>query len=250
MFSFTITPALWREWWFITLCVLLVIAVFLFLVRSRVERLLEIERIKSRIAADLHDEIGAGLTRIAILSSVIERDLPHKESLGPTRSQTGESVKKIGDTARDLVESMSDVVWSLELSNEPLERLVQRLRSFALEACEAKNIVLKFSVDDKIFALPFVPESARNILLCAKEAITNVVRHSGCSEADIEFTLDRNGVTLKVSDNGKGFQTPEAHTGHGLTNMKKRAEQSGGSFVMVSIKGEGTRVHATFPVAR
>ena len=249
-FSFTIAPALWRQWWFIALAVLLVVAVFFFLVRSRVLRLLEIERIKSRIAADLHDEIGAGLTRIAILSSVIERDLPRNENQAQDKKQIGESLKKIGDTARDLVEAMSDVVWSLGISDEPLERLVQRLRSFALESCEAKNIALKFSVDNKIFALPFAPESARNILLCAKEAITNVVRHSGCSEATIEFTLDRNGVALKVADNGRGFQTPESHTGHGLTNMKKRAEGSGGSFLVISKKGVGTRVHATFPADR
>ena len=82
---------------------------------------------------------------------------------------------------------MSDVVWSLGLSKEPLERLVQRFRSFAFEACEAKNIALKFSIDDRIFSLHVSPENARNILLCAKEAITNVVRHSGCSEADVEF---------------------------------------------------------------
>ena len=82
MFSFTIAPALWRKWWFIAFSIVLVVGVLFVLLRSRVERLLEIERIKSRIAADLHDEIGAGLTRIAILSSVIERDLPQKEMPG------------------------------------------------------------------------------------------------------------------------------------------------------------------------
>jgi signal transduction histidine kinase/ligand-binding sensor domain-containing protein len=250
MFSFTIAPALWRQWWFITFSVILVIAVFFGVLRSRVVRLLEIERIKSRIAADLHDEIGAGLTRIAILSSVLERDLPQKENFGPTKGQSVESLKKIGDTARDLVESMSDVVWSLGLTEEPFERLVQRLRSFAFEACEAKDIVLKFSIDERIFALHVVPEIARNILLCAKEAITNVVRHSECSEAGVEFTLDPIGVTLKVADNGKGFHTSETHSGHGLTNMKKRAERSGGSFEMISKIGEGTRIRATFPAAR
>ncbi|MGA7161212.1 MAG: two-component regulator propeller domain-containing protein [Bacteroidota bacterium] len=249
-FSFTIAPALWRQWWFIMLAVLLVIAVCFFLIWSRVERLLEIERIKSRIAADLHDEIGAGLTRIAILSSVIERDLPQKENHGPADLEATDSLKKIGDTARDLVESMSDVVWSLGLSKEPLERLVQRFRSFAFEACEAKNITLKFSIDDRIFSLHVPPENARNILLCAKEAMTNVVRHSGCSEADVEFIFERNGVTLNISDNGKGFQTREDNTGHGLTNMKKRAEQSGGSFTMISKLGEGTRIQANFPAAR
>jgi len=250
MFSFTIAPALWRQWWFITFSILLVIAAFFVVLRTRVGRLLEIERIKSRIAADLHDEIGAGLTRIAILSSVLERDLPQKESSVPTRGLPAESLKKIGDTARDLVESMSDVVWSLGLTEEPLERLVQRLRSFAFEACEAKDITLRFSIDDRIFALHVIPENARNILLCAKEAITNVVRHSECSEAGVEFLLDPMGVTLKVADNGKGFQALETHSGHGLTNMKKRAERSGGSFEMISKMGEGTKIRATFPAAR
>ena len=250
MFSFVIAPALWRKWWFITFSVLLVVGVCFVVLRSRVKRLLEIERIKSRIAADLHDEIGAGLTRIAILSSVIERDLPQQETPGPVPVHSAESLKKIGDTARDLVESMSDVVWSLGLTKEPLERLVQRLRSFAFEACEAKDITLKFSIDDRIFALQVPPENARNILLCAKEAITNIVRHSECSAADVDFALDRNGVALTVADNGRGFLMPETLGGHGLTNMKIRAERSGGSFAMVSKTGEGTRIHATFPAVR
>ena len=140
-------------------------------------------------------------------------------------------------------------MWSLELSKEPLERLVQRLRSFAFEACEAKNIALKFSIDDRIFALPVAPESARNILLCAKEAITNIVRHSECSAAEVEFALDQNGVALTVADNGTGFLTSETHAGHGFTNMKKRAERSGGSFAMVSKKGKEPGCKRHFPQA-
>ena len=248
-FSFRIVPALWRQWWFIVSSVLIVVAVSFLLVRSRVKRLIEIERIKSRLAADLHDDIGAGLTRIAILSSVIERDMPGKAGVDPGESTAGESLKRIGDTARDLVESMSDVVWSLGLTEEPLERLVQRLRLFAFEACEAKNIVLKFTIDDNIFALHFPPERARNILLCAKEAITNIVRHSDCSEANIELLQDGNRVVLTVTDDGKGFQAGGSHTGHGLTNMKKRAEGSGGSFTMISQAGKGTRIQAIFPAA-
>ncbi len=245
-FTFTIAPPLWRTWWFLTLSVLVVGLVIAAFVRTRIQRLLEIERIRSRIASDLHDDIGAGLTRIAILSSAAERELPREGRRKGGKAPAAESLKKIGDTARELVDSMSDVVWSLELGGEPLEKLVHRLRSFAFEGCEAKGIELRFLVDDRIFSLHFTSENARNILLCAKEAITNVVRHSACTDAFVEFALEGNSLRLTVKDNGKGIDSAKEKEGHGLSNMEKRAMKSGGNFLMTTIPRKGTTIQASF----
>jgi signal transduction histidine kinase len=244
--SFTIAPPLWLRLWFIATVILIVLAVVFAFIRTRVQRLLEIERIRSRIASDLHDDIGAGLTRIAILSSVIERELPKKNKEGGGGAQMIESLKKIGDTARELVDAMSDVVWSLDVKNESLERLIPRLRSFAFEACEAKDIALTFSVDEKISSLHFSSENVRNILLCAKEAITNIVRHSECNEAIIEFSLQENGISLRIEDNGKGYDIMGKKDGHGLKNMQKRAERTGGTFSITTARKKGTRIRASF----
>lgn len=249
-FSFAIAPPLWRRWWFVSACVLIVALVVFVMVRIRFLRLLEIERIRAHIATDLHDDIGAGLTRIAILSSVAERELPAKEETGTGKLQTGEYFKKIGDTARELVDSMSDVVWSLELSSEPLEKLVFRFRSFAFEACEAKDIALQFFVNEEIFRLHFSPENARNILLCAKEAITNVVKHSECSEATVEFGCQGDWLILTVKDNGYGIQPTKEGGGHGLSNMRKRSANAGGICSISSSPETGTQIHATFPSNR
>ena len=244
--TFTIAPPLWKTWWFLTSTAILVGLVVFTFVRIRILRLLEIERIRSRIATDLHDDIGAGLTRIAILSSAAERELPRKGKSHSGKAPAAESLQKIGETARELVDSMSDVVWSLELGGEPLERLVHRLRSFAFEGCEAKGIRLRFVVDDRIFALQFTSENARHILLCAKEAVTNVVRHSVCTEAFVEFALDGETLRLTIKDNGKGFDTTKEKEGHGLSNMEKRARKNGGNFSVTSVPRKGTTIQATF----
>jgi len=247
-FSFSIDPPLWRTWWFLSFSIFVIAGLILAFIRVRVQRLLEIERIRSRIATDLHDDIGAGLTRIAILSSVAER-----ERLGSSRSsrrhdKTQDSLKKIGDTARELVDAMSDVVWSLEAKNDSLEGLVHRLRSFAFEACEAKNISLAFEVDNKVFNLQFSAERMRNLLLCAKEAITNLVRHSHCTSAKVRIDLEAYEVVIEVMDDGSGFNPEGEDEGHGLRNMENRAKSAGGKFSLVSSKGKGTRIRATFPL--
>ena len=247
-FSFEIAPPFWRTWWFVA-TVFIILGTFgsVFL-RIRVERLLEIERIRSRIATDLHDDVGAGLTRIAILSSAAERELRQRKSRLVRKPGPAETLRKIAETARELVDSMSDVVWSLEVGGEPLVKLTQRLRSFALGACEAKEISLSFTVDERISAVQISPESARNILLCAKEAITNVVKHSECTEAVVEFRYQPGGITLSVVDNGKGMEGDEKGKGHGLLNLEKRAKAAGGTLSVSSVRTRGTRVEAYFPV--
>lgn len=248
-FYFTILPPLWRRWWFVGLSILIVGGVMFLIVRSQVGRLLEIERIRSRIATDLHDDVGAGLTRIAILSSVAERELLRRGKGAEARRHGTETLKKIGDTARELVDTMSDVVWSLEWQDASLERLVNRLRSFAMEACDAANIAVRFSVDQKVMALRFTPEGLRNILLCAKEAVTNVVRHSRCTQASVDFALRASALSLTVVDNGMGFPSNLKGEGRGLGNMRKRAERAGGSFSLTSAPGRGTQIQAVFPAA-
>ncbi len=250
--QFRILPPIWRQWWFIAGTVLCIVLMVALLVRVRLTRLLAIERLRSRIATDLHDDIGSGLTRITILSDVAHRQVQSlREESRPQADDAGEILKeleKVRSTARGLIDTMSDVVWSIDPSHESFERLVQRLRSFAYELCEGKNIRLSFLVPEKVLSVRMSSEGMRNVLLLSKEAMTNIAKHASCSSAELKIDVEHHNLIVSVADDGKGFNPAKTEGGNGLVNMRKRTEQAGGTFAVSSGAGKGTRIVATFPL--
>jgi ligand-binding sensor domain-containing protein len=255
--AFTIQPPFWQRWWFIAFCVLIFGSILYAIHVVRLDRLLEIEKIRSRIATDLHDEIGAGLTHIGLLSEVTLRKtglqssvppaggLPHSSS--EKAQELGSAMARVGEISRELSVAMSDVVWSINPKHDSVEALSHRLSAFAHEICKAKNIDLKFEVSEHISKMKLHPEIRRNLLLIAKEALHNMAKYSG-SPAAI-FKIDTNGrdMTVAVEDHGKGFDLNGSAKGNGLANMRSRAEKLGGKCEIISELGKGTRVTATVP---
>ncbi len=248
----------WRRWWFVTSAAIIILSVIYFLIRVKVRRLLEIERVRARIATDLHDDIGSGLTRIAILADVALRQTEANDVAARTgslhRAQgSGESfsahslVQKIGTNARELVDSMSDVVWSIDPKNVTVGDLVTRFRSFAYEMCEAKGVNLQFETDPELETLRLDPGIMRALLIITKEALNNSVKHSDCGNVRIGIKSKAKEIHLLVSDDGRGFQAGGHPTGHGLENMRKRAEKLGGEFRLRTSPGAGTIIEITVP---
>ena len=124
---------------------------------------------------------------------------------------------------------------------------MQRVKVYALELCEAKNIRLEFETSGERDVAGISPEITRELLLVAKEAVTNIVRHSGCSEASLRLITGKRQISLEVKDNGRGFVPRETAAGNGLANMRARAEKRGGVFAVESVPGEGTCLHITLP---
>jgi ligand-binding sensor domain-containing protein/two-component sensor histidine kinase len=246
-----IIPPVWSHWWFIFISAALVIGVISVIVRYRIRNLLEIERIRTRIAIDLHDDIGSGLTRIALLSDVIAQKFmqpaKRKEKKSTSGEAAGDALRDVGETARELVEAMSDVVWSINPDHQTLDDVVIRLRSFAMELCEAKNVALNYSANSQTTNIELSMEVLRSMLLVAKEAVHNAVRHSQCKKLDIEISCT-NEVLLKIIDDGKGFDANESFAGNGLKNMQSRAQSVGGTCTIRSFKGKGTVVEGRFPI--
>jgi len=220
--------------------------------------LLAIERVRSGIATDLHDDIGSGLTRIAILADVASRQTASLEVEENRSGKVSEPVpgddfsassivKKIGVHARELVDSMSDVVWSIDPKNFTVADLLARLRSFAYEMCEAKGIVLLFEVDNNISDLRLDPGIMRTLLLITKEGLNNSVKYSGCRTIHVRIDAAPREVRLLLSDDGTGFSYGTDSQGHGLVNMRSRAERLGGKFVLRSSPGSGTVIEVSIP---
>jgi PAS domain S-box-containing protein len=209
--------------------------------RSREERLAELERVRKRIATDLHDDVGSSLTRISLLSEVV------RHQIGGLSPSLAEPLSSIAALARELVDSMSDIVWAINPGKDRLRDLSQRMRQFVSDVCTARQIDLQFAAPSADQDVTVGANLRREVFLVFKEAITNMARHSGCSEAILEFRTDARGLLLQVADNGRGFDVSRPYAGHGLRSMRERIEALGGRFDAVSTPGRGTTLTFTIP---
>lgn len=252
--SFAILPPFWQRWWFFALAIFCFGALFYAIHRFRLQRALAIEKIRSRIATDLHDDIGAGLTHIGLLSEVTLRQagvFPGNngeiEESNRAMEEMRQAVARMGDVARELSGAMSDVVWSINPKHDSVAALFRRLKAFANTICQAKNIKLKMEVSERISNLKLHPEVRRNLLLIAKEALHNMVKYSGSQTVEVCIEMKGTHLTVAVEDQGKGFDLNGKTEGNGLQNMRGRAEKLGGQCEIFSATGQGTRVLATVP---
>lgn len=244
--AITIVPPYWRTWWFRVLAVA-ALGTFLFLMyRYRVNKLLEIERIRTSIATDLHDDIGSTLTEIALTSDVGLRALRQHRDGAPLTAEEQEKItghlSEIGTTARSLIDAMNDIVWSIDPRNDSFEFLLLRIRMHATKMLEAKGINYEIDIPSTLATLRFPLGSRRRLFLIYKEAINNLLRHAQATRAAV--TLRREGRTLVMSvvDDGVGFDAGGTDRGNGLHNMQERARSIGGELSIASAGGVGTTV--------
>jgi len=240
--SFTILPPIWQRWWFVTLALILTGLIATAIIRNRVGRLIELERVRTRIAADLHDDIGSGLSRIAILSEVARHQVSAEVPVG-------EPLAVIAGASRDLVDSMSDIVWAINPNKDQLSDLVQRMRRFASDLFTARRIEFRFQAPGEEQARKIGAELRRQVFLIFKEAVNNIARHSACTEAQIEMRVENRWLMMRVVDNGPGFDPAQISDGQGLTSMRARAESLGGELQIISNEGKGTEVLVKVPLS-
>ncbi|NUO82859.1 hypothetical protein HUU05_22535 [candidate division KSB1 bacterium] len=256
-YAFTLLPPFWQRWWFIALVAVFCGAALYAIHIVRLDRVLAIERIRARIATDLHDEIGAGLTHIGLLSEMALQKSGAQPSAHftatpgvPVREavqELGDAMARVGGIARELSVAMSDVVWSINPKHDSLEALQRRIKVFAHEICSARNIALQFEVAPQIAQMKLHPEIRRNLLLIAKEAIHNMAKHAASPTLAVYFEANGKEVRVTIADQGRGFEVEKAKSGNGLFNLRTRAEKLGGKCEIISQLGQGTRVLASIP---
>ncbi len=233
--SFIVTPPFWKTWWFIGLLILVTGSLIYIAYRYRLNQLLRMEKMRTRIATDLHDDIGATLSSISFYSEAVRQKA--KEKL-PEVTLT---LEKMGETSRRMVTSMSDIVWAIDPKNDDMEKMLQRMKLYAAELCSIKNINLQVDVDDKINNLKPGLEQRKNIYMVFKEALNNALKYSNCQTILLSLQHTGNQLTLQVADDGKGFDSNLDQGGNGLPNMKRRAAEMGGHLTILS-SGKGTTV--------
>jgi ligand-binding sensor domain-containing protein/two-component sensor histidine kinase len=241
-FSIYIKPPFWKTYWFGSTVLFLVLLLIYALHRTRVNRLLAVEKIRTRVARDLHDDMGSTLSTINILSTMA------KSKLNTDTIKTSEYISKISENSQRMMEAMDDIVWSIKPMNDSMQKITARMREFATSVLEAKNIEVEFSIEEPVYDIKLHMEARRDLFLVYKEAINNAAKYSKAGKVTVTLTTQPNRLHLEVRDNGVGFNVTTADSGNGLGNMQKRAESMNGKLQLISSPGTGTRVLLTIPL--
>ena len=215
---------------------------------QRVERQRAVERDRARIAKDIHDDLGAGLTQITLLSELAKHD-PPEEIEG--------HVTQISGTARELTRAMDEIVWAIDPQNDTLEGLITYVSKFAQQYLTLAGIRCRLDVPVELPAYMLGAEVRHNLYLAIKETLNNIVKHSGATVATLKLEHAAGLVTLTIEDDGRGLAraknepvapSDRTSSGHGLVNMKRRLQDIGGRCELTSEPGRGTKVQFTIRV--
>jgi ligand-binding sensor domain-containing protein len=215
-----IHPPYWGTLWFKALMVLLGIGLLVAIYRLRMARALAMERMRIRIASDLHDDIGSTLTKIAVQSEIIQST----DEVETIRAASG----KIGTASRAIIGMLSDIVWSIDARNDTVGDLLDRMREFASEILPASQIEYTFAVHGLSPERPLAVAVRQSLYLVFKEALTNITRHSTARHVEIALVNGPASFTMRIANDGSRKES-ESISGHaGLKNMTMRARQIGG----------------------
>lgn len=241
---FEVMSPFWRTWWFLALLLSAVAGMAYLLHQYQLRRLLAMERLRVRIASDLHDEIGSSLAQVSMLGELARR------SLNGSHPGAAELIERMAGTCRDAVASMSDIVWSIHPRNDGLSDLVSRMRQFALDVLSARDIEFDFEAPaegDASLALPL--DVRRDLLLIFKESVNNAARHAGCRRVRAVLICEEREVRLTVEDDGHGFDPLAKAAGQGLGTLRARARKLAGRCDILSAPGGGgARILVSLPL--
>ncbi len=230
-----ITPPYWQTWWFRLLIIIAIAAVAYGIYSYRLQEVIRLQNIRNKISGDLHDDIGSTLNSISVYSEVAKQD----------QSKHAHALEMIGEASRKIIDSMSDIVWTINPENDSFENIILRMRSLAFNLLRAKNIEFIFKADESLNNIKLSMENRRNLFLIFKEAINNLIKYADASKFSIQLLREGSLIKLTISDNGNGFDTKQESTGNGLNSMKRRAAEIKALLQIESVIKEGTRIELT-----
>ena len=235
-YAFQITMPFYRSTWFISLSTFIILFIFYLIRIQRLKNRYKIEKLRLNIARDLHDDIGSALGSINLLSKTASRKL--EKDMTP--EQINPIFQRIGQSAEGTLEAMDDIVWAINPDKDKIEDIIVRMREFAIPLLEAKNIAFDFSSkgsNDR----PISMNLRRNTFLIFKEAINNILKHSLASYVFIDIEIHPSNLTLKIRDNGKGFDRNKNTGRNGIKNMEIRARSVNGT-IDIHSTASGTQI--------
>lgn len=229
-------PHFWQTLWFQLGLVAAGVLVFTAFYRARVERLRAIENLRVQIAADLHDDVGSRLTKVAMVTEHVDAETPADDCHKPL-------IRNIAGTTREIIQAMDEIVWTINPKNDTLEDLANYIFQYAQDFFQNSGVRCRLDLPPRLPALKLSTQERHNLFMAVKEALNNVIKHSGATEVRVSLSSSGGKLNLTVADNGRGFVTePLPGDGNGLGNMRQRLERIGGRLTLQSQPGQGTEI--------
>jgi signal transduction histidine kinase/streptogramin lyase len=240
--TFSILQPFWRTWWFQVGCALAIAGLAYWMHARRLQQQLAIERVRSHIAMDLHDDIGAGLSRISVVGEALKSRLRDGD----------EDVQRVlndnGDSSIRLIADMGDIVWSLDPRHDRIGEIVSRLRSFGSDVLEKRGVVWTVNSPHEELDRSVPLEARRQIYLVFKEGIHNIAKHSNAKVAHLRFWFEDGHIYGQLTDDGAGIGAASTD-GNGIPSMRARVKQLSGNIEISSVAGGGTSIRIEVPLA-
>ncbi|MDN3588734.1 histidine kinase [Pedobacter aquatilis] len=199
--------------------------------------------LRTKISQDLHDEVGATLSGIAMYSYITQEQIKNSQY-----EEVNKSLELIKENASEMTSKLNDIVWTVNPLQDNLYELLERLKDFALQISAIKDIKLSFDIPELLIAAKLPMERRKNIYLICKEAINNAVKYSECNHLKINVNVEQKNINIIIYDDGKGFLNDKLTKGNGLINMENRAKEIGSKISVESVKGEGTKIQLTIKI--
>lgn len=232
--TFTVLAPFWFTWWFILLVIIVLVGLIAFIYNYyRVKKMVDIERMRVRIASDLHDDVGSSLTEIALQSDFLQTT--------DASNELKESVKQIGSQSRKIVSALDDIVWSIDARNDAIGDLTDRMQDYTNTVLTNREVKFHFeglNMDEKLKV-----QRKENLYLIFKEAVNNIAKHSNASMVTVKLTVDVDNFELLVHDNGTKIKN-QRKSGQGLHNMNMRAERIDASVIFINENGFTVKVQS------
>jgi signal transduction histidine kinase len=234
--SFTLMPHYWQTWTFKAGAVAVVGLLLALLYRLRVKRLRALERLRVQIAANLHDDVGARLTKVAMVTELVERETPESDPAKP-------HIRNIFKTVREITKAMDEIVWTINPRNDTVDHLASYIFQYAEDYFQDTGVSCRLDVPAQLPDRPLSTEVRHNVFMAVKEALNNALKHAQATEVRVGLGLNDGRLAVTICDNGRGFSLDQARSkGEGLENMRQRLVQIGGQFVLESEPGRGTTI--------
>ena len=237
-----ILPPWWRTWWFYSLCFITACSIIYLIYRMRLKQILKLYRLRSSIAKDLHDDVGSALSSIALLTQIAKQEKT-KASLKPE-----EIFSRIGDTSKRMIDLMDDIVWAVNPDNDRFSNMLVRMREYAVEMLETKDISFTLKTSEEIDDLKIPMQMRKDYFLIFKEAVNNLAKYAECNHASINIQRSNHSLITSIVDDGRGFDPSIIHSGNGLKNMLERANSIKGKLTIETEKDKGTTITLIIPV--
>jgi ligand-binding sensor domain-containing protein/two-component sensor histidine kinase len=238
-----VAPHFWQTWWFKSMIPVAVGLVLFAWYRFRMAQLREIERLRVQIAADLHDDVGARLTKVAMVTEFMERETAPTDKSKP-------HVENIARTTREVIQAMDEIVWTINPKNDTLDNLANYIFQYAQEYFQNTGVRCRMDLPPQLPNCALSTEERHNLFMAVKEALNNVLKHARATEVRISLALEGDTLKIVVADDGCGFvMNGSQNGGDGLNNMKERLAHIGGRLELQSKQNSGTRVEMEVSVS-